>query len=338
MNDYWKELSERFLKRECTVTERRLVRRALRDGLIDDDFRAAVESLMQSDEMTQFIDTQGDAPAEILPDLRRKIAEESNLGRGKSSNMFTKIPEWLKIAASVIIAVSATWAVMRYDDGLKPAASETKAVMQTVRVPAGQTVNMTLADGSKIWLNSSTEMKYPGQFDGNRREVWLRGEAYIEVAKNKDKPFVVHAGEYEVTALGTTLNVEAYRGDSAFAVTLFEGIVDVTKQGVQQTVRLQPATRINGNLQQPEKITNTDHYRWREGLLCFRDTYFNDIMKSFENCYGIRIAVENKRVSGYKCTVKFRRSEGVEYALKVLQKDVRFRYVRDEENQVIYIR
>jgi ferric-dicitrate binding protein FerR (iron transport regulator) len=341
MFENWKELSEKFLRNECKERERRLVMQALRDRLIDDDFKAAIDSVLQSVELRRFTDTQGDVPEEIEANLLEMIRNSSETFTAKKREAVSKaavkpLKEWLKIAAAVVIAVSVTWAVSRTDTFTRP--KEQRAMLQTIEVPAGQTVSVTLADGSKIWLNSSTVMKYPGSFDGDRREVWLNGEAYIEVAKNRDKPFVVHAGKYDVTALGTTLNVEAYHTDSAFTVSLFDGIVDVSKTKTSQKVRLQPNTKINGALLQPEIITNTDHYRWREGLLCYRDASFAEIMKSFEDTYGINIVIENRNALKYKCSVKFRRYEGVEYALRVLQRDVRFRYIRDEDNKVIYIR
>jgi len=107
-----------------------------------------------------------------------------------------------------------------------------------------------------------------------------------------------------------------------------------------QALRLQPnmMAKSDGGKLTSDTIANFDHYRWREGLICFKDIHFPELMQSFENCYGIRIVLENKRVATYKCTGKFRRNDGIEYALRVLQRDVSFRYVRDEEAQVIYIR
>jgi ferric-dicitrate binding protein FerR (iron transport regulator) len=340
MFENWKELSEKFLRNECNERERRLVMQLLRDRLIDDDFKAAIDSVLQPVELQRFTDTQGDVPEEIEANLL-EMTRNSEIFSAKKREAISKasvksLIVWLKVAAAVVIAVSATWTVLHTDTFIK--SKEQQAILQTIEVPAGQTVSVTLADGSKIWLNSSTIMKYPGSFDGDRREVWLKGEAYIEVAKNKDKPFVVHAGKYDVTAFGTTLNVEAYHTDSAFTVSLFDGVVDVSKTKTKQKVRLQPNTKINGALLQPEAITNTDHYRWREGLLCYRDASFAEIMKSFEDTYGIKIVVDDRNVLKYRCSVKFRRYEGVEYALKVLQRDVRFRYIRDEDKKVIYIR
>jgi ferric-dicitrate binding protein FerR (iron transport regulator) len=160
------------------------------------------------------------------------------------------------------------------------------------------------------------------------------------VATDRNKPFVVHAGKYEVTAHGTKFNVEAYKEDSVFSASLIEGIVDVTAGDAGQPLRLRPRMMAvsNGDALTSDSIRNFDRYRWREGLICFKDTHFREIMNSFEKFYGVKIIIDNRKVLTYKCTSKFRLNEGVEYALHVLQRDVRFRFQRDEEAKIIYIK
>ncbi|MDR1780501.1 MAG: FecR family protein [Tannerella sp.] len=334
MNEDWIKISERFLRNECNARENRFVRQALRDGLIDDEFLDAIKAVMLSDDMERYVDMQGEAPEEILLNLRRIIAQEQATAPRRTLH----IPEWLRIAAAIVIAVTATWQVMTHLNS-RPQ-TELAATLQTITVPAGQTVNMTLADGTSVWLNSRTQLRFPGSFDGGQREVWLEGEGFFDVATDRSKPFVVHAGKYAVTALGTQFNVEAYDADNTFSASLLEGIVDVAADDETQALRLQPnmMAKSDGGKLTSDTIANFDHYRWREGLICFKDIHFPELMHSFETCYGIRIVLENKRVAAYKCTGKFRRNDGIEYALRVLQRDVSFRYVRDEEAQVIYIR
>jgi ferric-dicitrate binding protein FerR (iron transport regulator) len=87
-----------------------------------------------------------------------------------------------------------------------------------------------------------------------------------------------------------------------------------------------------------EDITDFNHYRWREGLICFEDMPFTELMTKFERCYGIKIVVQNPRVKNYKPTGKFRHADGIDYALRVLQRNFLFKYERDDENHVIYIK
>ncbi|MDR1667812.1 MAG: FecR family protein, partial [Bacteroidales bacterium] len=223
MNEFWKKLSERFLLNECSAQESRLLIEALRDGLIDGEFKAAIESVMQSEEMARYIDMQGDVPDEILTGLQKMISETGasaypeNTG-DKPVNRSRRLPEWLRIAVAVAVTATATatamWTVISHRD------KHPEALFQTITVPTGQTVNVTLVDGTSLWLNSQTKLRYPGTFDGAKREVWLEGEGFFDVATDRNKPFVVHAGKYEVTAHGTKFNVEAYKEDSVFSASL----------------------------------------------------------------------------------------------------------------------
>ncbi|MDR2915572.1 MAG: DUF4974 domain-containing protein, partial [Tannerella sp.] len=85
-------------------------------------------------------------------------------------------------------------------------------------------------------------------------------------------------------------------------------------------------------------ITDFDHYRWHEGLICFKNMPFTDLMTKFEKCYGIKIIIQNNHVKNYAPTGKFRHSDGIDYALRVLQRDLSFGYERNEENHIIYIK
>ena len=98
---------------------------------------------------------------------------------------------------------------------------------QTITVPAGQRAQITLADGTRVWLNSQSTLTYASNFGRRERNVELDGEAYFEVAKNKDIPFYVHTEMNKVKVVGTCFNVCAYKDSKEFETTLVEGIVDI---------------------------------------------------------------------------------------------------------------
>lgn len=114
--------------------------------------------------------------------------------------------------------------------------------MQQVVVPAGQRVELRLADGTKVWLNSKSRLEYPSSFGRRSRRVTLCGEGYFEVAHDERKPFVVETGQYDVRVLGTTFNVYAYDNDrAAFETALMEGSVEVSSRSdASQRLVLQP--------------------------------------------------------------------------------------------------
>ena len=237
------------------------------------------------------------------------------------------------IAASIALLISLSWIIFT-------ANKEEPQSLQAVMVPAGQRVQLVLGDGTKVWLNSKSTFTYPTSFGKNIREVELDGEGYFEVTKNEKAPFIVKTRKYDIKVLGTTFNVSAYQNKlSAFETSLLEGAVDVSTGDQTEWISLTPnekVTEIDGILQK-DTINNPEHLRWREGLICLDDEPFENLMRKFAVYYGIDIVINNPNVLKYKCTGKFRQTDGIEYALRVLQKDVNFKYLRDDELNSITI-
>ena len=223
--------------------------------------------------------------------------------RHKSWSLSSLGTELIKIAAAVAVTLglSLLYQFVSDKNGVVP--------MQSIYVPTGQRVNITLSDGTNVWLNARTKIVYPAVFDKSVRQVAVDGEAYFDVAKDKKRPFIVETGKCNMEVLGTKFNVEGYSDKDDFEVTLMEGSVRV-------------ASRIG--------LGDT--------LMCFRNESFLSIMSDLEKYFGVSIVVENKNVLKYYFTGKFRQADGIDYALRVLQRDIRFKYERDDENQIIYIR
>lgn len=209
---------------------------------------------------------------------------------------------------------------------------------QKISVPAGQRINLELSDGTKVWLNSRTKIEYPAVFADKERRIKLDGEAYFQVAQNIHKPFIVQTSKGNVEVLGTQFNVESYSDDSTFATALMEGAVKITAGNYQCQLKPNQMAYLKDGEIKVAPIEDYNPYRWREGIISFKDATFPYIIHKFEKYYGVEIRIENKAVMNYRCTGKFRHSDGVRYALRVLQKDVDFQFVRDEENHIIYIK
>ncbi len=212
---------------------------------------------------------------------------------------------------------------------------------QTILVPAAQRVQLILPDSTVIWLNSNTKLQYPAVFAKNKREVHLDGEAYFEVSKNPKRPFLVSTSRGDITVTGTSFNVDAYANRDVFETALMEGVVEVSsKNRPGQTFVLKPnhkAVLIEAGFQ-IEKIDNCDAYLWRRGLIAFKNKTLKEILFQFEKYYDIEISLNDNVAPKHTYTGKFRQSDGVDYALRVLQKSIRFDYERDDEKQIIYIK
>lgn len=238
---------------------------------------------------------------------------------------------WLKVAAIVVLTLAINHFYQRHRNG------EYVATMNTISVPAGQRTHVTLPDGTNVWLNARTTLQYPAHFNRKERTVRLEGEAYFDVARNDKKPFIVQTGPYNVEVLGTQFDVEAYPDMGTFETTLMKGSVKVSSP--KQSIVLEPEHKVymrEGKLH-VAKVKDFDPYRWKEGLICFKEEQFQFIMKDFEKYYGIRIVVNNSKVLQFSYTGKFRQADGIDYALRVLQKDIYFTYQKDNDKEIIYI-
>ena len=208
-------------------------------------------------------------------------------------------------------------------------------------VPAGKRVRVELSDGTRLVVNSQSKVIYPCRFNGDIREIYAQGEVFLEVAHDKQHPFIVESEDFKLRVLGTKFNVDAYPETEKFETTLMHGSVKVTlKADSSQTVILKPDHKLSlekGRFVMT-KVEDYNPYRWKEGLICFSDESFPNIMKDFEKYYGVKIVIENKNVLQINFTGKFRQTDGIDYALRILQKNIDFQYEKDNEKQIIYIK
>lgn len=219
--------------------------------------------------------------------------------------------------------------------------AQTPVALQTIAVPAGQRINITLPDGTNVWLNARTTIQYPVTFNSSERLVKLDGEAYFDVARDETKPFIVQTNKFNVEVLGTKFDVESYSETQQFETALMEGSVKISSlTNSNENIMLTPNNKAylhEGKLR-VMPVYDYNPYRWREGLICFKNESFASIMNEFEKYYGININITNQQVQKYLYTGKFRQTDGVDYALRVLQKDIGFTYERDDDKHIIYIK
>ena len=221
---------------------------------------------------------------------------------------------------------------------MNPSGHQEKAVMQTIHVPAGQNAWLTLADSSKVWINAGSTLTFPNCFTKSARRVYLEGEAYFEVQANKEKPFIVSTKLYDIKALGTAFNVNAYKQSKGFETALIRGKVEISDKITNHIVTLTPNNRavLVDNELSVVPIENTNYFLWREGIIYF-DEPMAVVLKKLELYFDVNIQINNKSVLQNKrtCTGKFRTRDGLDHILQVLQLTGHFTYHKnDEENTV----
>lgn len=260
------------------------------------------------------------------------LVDEQALARKKYFHLSPRIIRYVGIAASVLFLLGGFYAYDTYRS------EQLLHAVQTVYVPVGNRTNIILPDGTSVWLNANTTLRYPIAFSSKNREILLDGEAYFEVVKDK-KPFIVKTDKYNVEVLGTTFNVEAYADKPAFRTMLYNGKVKLYNSTDPETVFLSPgqtAQLVEGRLE-VSSTTDGNSCRWKDGLIYIENKSFDAIMELFEKFYDVRIVVNNQKVGDLGYHGKLRISDGVDHALRVLQNDFPFTYKRDEETNIIYI-
>lgn len=265
------------------------------------------------------------------------LAKEEELVSRKRTIWLSKpLKEIAKVAAVVLVMLGIgfyyQWSTI----------NKLERAMNVVSVPAGQRVNIVLPDGTHICMNAKSKLEYPSSFVGGNRKVKLSGEAYFNVTHDRKKPFIVETNGYDIEVLGTTFNVESYSGSNTFSTSLIEGKVKVTdKKDISKHIILEPnqqAKLVNNKLE-VSKIEDFEVLRWREGLICFKNKPLKELTEQFEKYYEVRIIIENENLLKHELSGKIRISDGIEHALRVIQKNTSFSYYRDKKiENVIYIK
>lgn len=175
--------------------------------------------------------------------------------------------------------------------------------INTIETPRAGQYQVVLPDGTKVWLNAASSLTFPEFFVGNTRKVKLIGEAYFEVAKNKNSPFLVESDLQTVKVLGTHFNINAYKDDLVIKTTLLEGSVEVSNQKSNQILKPgeQAVVTENASIKINKSIDTDDELAWKNGQFRFNNASLKSILKQLERWYDIKVdynTLPNKRFNG----------------------------------------
>ena len=206
----------------------------------------------------------------------------------------------------------------------------------------GQSMSVTLSDGTTVWLNSGAKLEYPSIFSRKTRRVKISGEAMFEVKHDASRPFIVETFACDAEVLGTKFNILADARTADFSAALLEGRLKILNRlGGGESFILSPNEQIDlvdGHLKL-NRITDPDDFRWVDGLMNLNTLSFGEVIRKFENYYGVRITIDNPEdMPVLKYHGKIRVSDGVDHALKLLQITNNFSFTRDDETNTIHIK
>lgn len=193
--------------------------------------------------------------------------------------------------------------------------------MNEVYVPRGAEFNLVLSDGSHVWLNSDSRLRYPSVFRGDVREVEVSGEVFFEVARDERSPFVVKVEGLEVVVLGTKFNVNT-RVAERIQTTLVEGQVAVNLPAGQSVV-LEPGEMASANVVsgevRSEQVNVQKYVAWRYGRFCFEEATMEEIMRELALWYDVEVEYRNGALKSERFTGSLPRSESIMEILKKIE-------------------
>ena len=200
-----------------------------------------------------------------------------------------------------------------------------QVMMQTISSRQGMVTQFALSDGTKVWLNSGSELQFPSIFNSEKREVILKGEAFFEVTKNEKQPFRVNTNELKVEVLGTSFNVVSFEDDTQAEVVLVTGKVALSSekgQNVKEFGNIIPGQRAVYKKESQEVITRevdvAKYIAWRDGNLIFQDDSMEDVVKRLSRWFNVEITISDPEINNYIYKATFR-NENLVQVLNLLK-------------------
>lgn len=219
---------------------------------------------------------------------------------------------------------------IREDGSLKYSLSALSSMSEwhTLRIPKGGEYKIVLDDGTEIWLNSASELKYPAHFVGNERRVQLTGEAYFQVARNEAAPFIVETRDMDVKVLGTSFNVSVYEDEESCHATLVEGRVEVNDKVNGEKVVLTPGKQalLRGGEMTVREVNTKLYTLWRLDRFTFASEDMEGVIRKLSRWYNVDFFFANSSMKQKRFTGSLPKYADISQVLKMIEMttDIKF--------------
>jgi transmembrane sensor len=300
------------------------------------------------DEAREFLlamNFEREVPESIIEDIRNNVntaidefelmqsrAKDAHKPTERKRSRSTALRIFAPLAASILlIGIFIGYFVVQKD--ISATLFET---LEEEKASPGEKRHIVLADGSEVWLNADSKVRYSGNFSESKsREIYLEGEAFFDIAENEEKPFIVHASGLAIKVVGTAFNVRSYEKDRVVETTLVEGkvsIESVFEDSVFQVTLLPNQQALfrkdSGTLALEETVKTENHIAWKNGWMIFDDKPFSFIKETMERWYDVSIHMEDEK--SLSCTFSgrfkdktlqevleiFRSTESIQYRIE----------------------
>lgn len=250
--------------------------------------------------------------------------------------MNTPIAVAVRYAAIIIVVFLSSWFASKYYH-LNPL----KNAYTQIEIPQGHRAHVLLEDGTGVWLNSGSKMKYPNAFIGSKRVVELDGEGYFDVHKDKSRPFIVKTSRFNVQALGTKFNVLNYSASTRSETTLLDGSVKVFKvnDDPHKVTYLKPNEQfiMDDGRVGIHKLREQDISLWKHAYFIFNNATFQTIIDKLSIYYNVKFIIRNEGALRITFTGTFRPDDNLEDILKAIKRESTFNFSMSSDRNIVYI-
>jgi transmembrane sensor len=278
----------------------------------------------------------------IYSKIMKNINKENN-------HYFTRIffsPSLLTRAASIIFIFILASAIL-YVSGIFKQKTSSVPWLEKV-VLSGEKSTITFSDGSNVILNGDSKLRYPRQFDGTTREVYLEGEGYFVVRHNFSQPFIVHSENLSTTVLGTIFDISAYPANKTIAVSLLEGKVKVSRSengGINKIVILKPKKQLvydkENNISSFGVFDSLETVGWKDGVYKFENAPLSKVLSQLERAFGVKFRLTDKSILALKITIKFQKNS-LQTVIDVIKSltglDYKILKGKDNKKEILFFR
>jgi transmembrane sensor len=297
-------LLDRYLKGETTNEENELVKRWLEEN---------------SNTNAQWHDLDSSAKDQWLSSVFSEIKNTIHETEAKVVSLPQRKPGFWRSIAAVAAVLLISFTLYLEWPSLQSRLHPVK--LTTLQAPIDQKSEITLTDGSRVWLNTGSALKYPKTFNGKTREIYLSGEAYFDVRHDAGKPFIIHTGTVLTTVLGTAFNIKEDKYKRTIQVTVTRGKVSVAN-GNKLLGVITPNQQISFNTLKAEVVQATVNANavvaWQQSDLHFEDVSFGDAIAQLQQHFNVKISFGNIKLKDCRFTGTSLRGEELEKILKVM--------------------
>ncbi len=291
-------------------------------GVVEDDDFKAVKKIHDVKDLV------GLASSISHPDTAwRKVHSRIRRKRIFSrKRLFRKIVYWQYAAALLVIFLTAG---LFFGKNLTNYFSEPEQFISII-TPTGKIKNLKLPDGTDVWLNSGSILKYSNRFDKTNRMVNIEGEGYFEVVKDEKNPFTVSMGRSAVIVHGTSFNVKGCQSEGKYEVILVEGSVEYVNS--EKSVFIIPGERLTestvlGRLE-IDHVNTANYTSWKSGKVYFDKQSLNDLVTLLEEWYGIKFEFANNDIRLYTFTGVIIKNNSLDYTLQIIEMTNKVKFVK----------